>query len=99
MFIAGDAAHVFTGFGGPGLNLGLTDVVNLGWKLAAAVSGTAPPGWTDSYQSERQPQAAQVLQQTLEQTALLAPGVRRTRCVASFQRGSGNPVGCVRSLT
>ena len=72
VFLAGDAAHVHPPLGGQGLNLGIQDAVNLGWKLAAAVGGWAPPGLLDSYQSERRPVAADVLTNTRAQTLLLS---------------------------
>jgi 2-polyprenyl-6-methoxyphenol hydroxylase-like FAD-dependent oxidoreductase len=78
VFLAGDAAHVHSGVGGPGLNLGLQDVLNLGWKLAAAVSGWAPHGLLDTYQGERHPVGQRVIMQTRAQTALLSPGANVT---------------------
>jgi 2-polyprenyl-6-methoxyphenol hydroxylase-like FAD-dependent oxidoreductase len=74
VFLAGDAAHVHSGVGGPGLNLGMQDVLNLGWKLAAAVGGWAPPGLLDTYESERQPVGLRVIMHTRAQLALLQPG-------------------------
>ena len=74
VLLVGDAAHIQFGIGGPGLNLGLQDAVNLGWKLAAEIRGTAPPGLLDSYDAERRPVAERVLMQTRAQVALLAPG-------------------------
>jgi 2-polyprenyl-6-methoxyphenol hydroxylase-like FAD-dependent oxidoreductase len=74
VFLAGDAAHVHSGMGGPGLNLGMTDVFNLSWKLAAAVRGWAPPGLLDSYHAERHPVGERVIMQTRAQTALIGPG-------------------------
>jgi 2-polyprenyl-6-methoxyphenol hydroxylase-like FAD-dependent oxidoreductase len=74
VLLAGDAAHVHSGIGGPGLNLGLQDVVNLGWKLAAEIGGWAPPGLLDTYQTERYPLGERVNLQTQAQAALLAPG-------------------------
>jgi 2-polyprenyl-6-methoxyphenol hydroxylase-like FAD-dependent oxidoreductase len=74
VFLVGDSAHVFSGIGGPGLNLGLQDAMNLGWKLAAQVSVWAPPGLLDSYHTERHPVGERVLHQTRAQSALLAPG-------------------------
>jgi rifampicin monooxygenase len=59
--IAGDAAHVHPPQGGQGLNLGLQDAFNLGWKLAATINGWAPAGLLDTYESERRPVAADVL--------------------------------------
>ena len=57
MFIGGDAAHLFTPTGGLGYNTAVEDAVNLGWKLAGVIHGTAPPALLDSYQAERQPLA------------------------------------------
>jgi 2-polyprenyl-6-methoxyphenol hydroxylase-like FAD-dependent oxidoreductase len=71
VFLAGDAAHVHSPFSGQGLNLGLGDAVNLGWKLAATVQGWAPPGLLDTYQDERHPIAAWVLDWTRAQVALM----------------------------
>jgi 2-polyprenyl-6-methoxyphenol hydroxylase-like FAD-dependent oxidoreductase len=73
VLLAGDAAHVHFPYGGLGLNLGLQDAVNLGWKLAAEVSGWAPPGLLDSYHAERHPAAAAVLEYSRTQLALLRP--------------------------
>ncbi|HEY3505463.1 MAG TPA: FAD-dependent monooxygenase [Actinocatenispora sp.] len=73
VFLAGDAAHVHSAIGGPGLNLGLADVLNLGWKLAAVLRG-APVGLIDTYDSERRPVGARVIMHTRAQSALLAPG-------------------------
>ena len=74
VFLAGDAAHVHSASGGPGLNLGLQDAANLGWKLAAAAAGWAAPGLLDTYQAERHAVGARVFMQTQAQTALMAPG-------------------------
>jgi 2-polyprenyl-6-methoxyphenol hydroxylase-like FAD-dependent oxidoreductase len=74
VLLAGDAAHVHSPMGGQGLNLGLMDAVNLGWKLAAEVRGDAPPGLLDSYTAERHPAGARVLHNTRAQSALLTPG-------------------------
>jgi 2-polyprenyl-6-methoxyphenol hydroxylase-like FAD-dependent oxidoreductase len=71
VFLAGDAAHVHFPVGGPGLNIGLQDAVNLGWKLAAQVLGWAPPGLLDTYEAERRPVAEQVLRNTRAQLALM----------------------------
>jgi 2-polyprenyl-6-methoxyphenol hydroxylase-like FAD-dependent oxidoreductase len=71
VFLAGDAAHVHSPFGGQGLNLGLVDAANLGWKLAAAVKGQ--DGLLDSYTAERHPVGARVLENTRAQVALLRP--------------------------
>jgi 2-polyprenyl-6-methoxyphenol hydroxylase-like FAD-dependent oxidoreductase len=72
--LAGDAAHVHSPNGGQGLNLGLMDAMNLGWKLAATVRGKAPDSLLDTYTSERHPVGAAVLHNTRAQSALLAPG-------------------------
>jgi 2-polyprenyl-6-methoxyphenol hydroxylase-like FAD-dependent oxidoreductase len=61
VFLAGDAAHVHSPAGGQGMNTGLQDAANLGWKLAAAVHGQAPDGLLDTYESERHPVGRQVL--------------------------------------
>ncbi|WP_440069595.1 FAD-dependent monooxygenase [Streptosporangium sp. OZ121] len=74
VLLAGDAAHAIAAFGGPSLNVGLLDAVNLGWKLAARVRGWAPPGLLDTYHDERHPVAARVLMHTQAQSALMAPG-------------------------
>lgn len=74
VLLVGDAAHVQSGVGGPGLNLGLQDSLNLGWKLAAEVSGWAPDGLLDSYQSERRPVGERVIMHSRAQTALLSGG-------------------------
>jgi 2-polyprenyl-6-methoxyphenol hydroxylase-like FAD-dependent oxidoreductase len=73
VFLAGDAAHVHPPVGGQGLNLGLQDAFNLGWKLAAEIGGWAPEGLLDSYQAERHPVAAGVLSNTRAQMELLPP--------------------------
>ncbi|WP_202610724.1 FAD-dependent oxidoreductase [Herbidospora solisilvae] len=69
--LAGDAAHVHSPFGGQGLNLGLGDALNLGWKLAATVRGWAPAGLLDTYTRERHPVGAWVLDWTRAQIALM----------------------------
>jgi hypothetical protein len=81
VLLAGDAAHIHPPIGGQGLNLGLQDAFNLGWKLAGQVVGWAPQTLLDSYQAERHPVAADVLDNTRAQTALLAPepGARAAR--------------------
>ena len=74
VLLAGDAAHIHPPLGGQGLNLGVQDAVNLGWKLAAEVAGWAPPGLLDSYQVERRAVAADVLTLTRAQSELLSTG-------------------------
>jgi hypothetical protein len=71
VLLAGDAAHVHSPVGGQGLNIGVQDAVNLGWKLAQVVHQTAPESLLDSYHAERHPVAARVLRNTMAQTALL----------------------------
>ena len=78
VFLAGDAAHVHPAVGAPGLNLGLQDAANLGWKLAAQINGWAPPGLLDSYHTERQPAAERVTMHTQAQLALMSPGTAIT---------------------
>lgn len=78
VFLVGDAAHVHSAMGGPGLNLGLQDAVNLGWKLAAAVNGWAPAELLDTYHQERHPVGERVMTSSLSQTALMAPGAEVT---------------------
>lgn len=70
VLLAGDAAHVHSPIGGQGLNTGVQDAVNLGWKLAQVVKGTSPDSLLDTYHSERHPVGARVLQTTLAQTEL-----------------------------
>ncbi|MGW6281121.1 FAD-dependent monooxygenase [Kribbella sp. NPDC055071] len=74
VLLVGDAAHVHSAIGGPGLNLGLQDAVNLGWKLAAELHGWAPEGLLDTYESERRPVGQRVVMHTQAQSALIAPG-------------------------
>jgi 2-polyprenyl-6-methoxyphenol hydroxylase-like FAD-dependent oxidoreductase len=73
VLLAGDAAHTHFPVGAQGLNLGLQDAVNLGWKLAAAVRGWAPDDLLDSYYAERRAPAARVLHNTRAQAALMNP--------------------------
>src|SRR5437879_6038842 len=70
VLLAGDAAHVHSPVGGQGLNTGVQDAVNLGWKLAQVVRETAPESRLDTYHAERHPVAARVLRNTLAQVAL-----------------------------
>jgi 2-polyprenyl-6-methoxyphenol hydroxylase-like FAD-dependent oxidoreductase len=73
VLLAGDAAHIHSPLGGQGLNLGLGDAMNLGWKLAATIRGDAPAGLLDSYTDERRPVGAQVLDWSRAQVALMRP--------------------------
>jgi 2-polyprenyl-6-methoxyphenol hydroxylase-like FAD-dependent oxidoreductase len=70
VLLAGDSAHVHSPAGGQGLNIGVQDAVNLGWKLAQVVNGTSPESLLDTYQAERHPIGARVLKSTMAQTAL-----------------------------
>ncbi|MFD3946289.1 rifampin monooxygenase [Streptomyces sp. NPDC058579] len=72
VFLAGDAAHIHPPAGGQGLNLGIQDAFNLGWKLAAEVDGWAPEGLLDTYEAERHPVAADVLDNTRAQMELMS---------------------------
>jgi len=73
VLLAGDAAHIHAPLGGQGLNLGLGDAMNLGWKLAATIHGKAPEGLLDSYYTERHPIGAQVLDWSRAQAAIMNP--------------------------
>ncbi|MFB9623236.1 rifampin monooxygenase [Nonomuraea helvata] len=85
VLLAGDAAHIHPPMGGQGLNLGIQDAFNLGWKLAAEVGGWAPEGLLDSYQIERHPVAADVLDNTRAQMVLMStePGPQAVRRLLS----------------
>ncbi|MGH3372204.1 MAG: FAD-dependent monooxygenase, partial [Nocardioidaceae bacterium] len=85
VLLAGDAAHIHPPAGGQGLNLGVQDAFNLGWKLAAEVGGWAPEGLLDSYHTERHPVAADVLDNTRAQMELMStePGPRAVRRLVS----------------
>ena len=76
VLIAGDAAHIHYPASGQGLNLGVQDAVNLGWKLAQVIAGSSPESLLDTYQEERHPVAADVLASTMAQTALMRPDPR-----------------------
>jgi 2-polyprenyl-6-methoxyphenol hydroxylase-like FAD-dependent oxidoreductase len=73
VLLAGDAAHVHAPLGGQGLNLGIGDAMNLGWKLAATIQNRAPEGLLDSYFTERHPIGAQVLEWSRAQVAIMKP--------------------------
>ena len=77
VLLAGDAAHVHSPVGGQGLNTGVQDAVNLGWKLAQVVKQTSPESLLDTYHAERHPVAARVLRNTMAQTVLLRPADAR----------------------
>lgn len=76
VLLAGDAAHVHAPVGGQGLNLGLQDAVNLGWKLAQVIKQTSPASLLDTYHAERHPLGARVLRNTMAQVALRRPDHR-----------------------
>jgi 2-polyprenyl-6-methoxyphenol hydroxylase-like FAD-dependent oxidoreductase len=76
VLLAGDAAHVHNPMGGQGLNIGVQDAMNLGWKLAQVVDQTSPESLLDTYHAERHPVAARVLRNTMAQVALLRPDDR-----------------------
>lgn len=76
VLLAGDAAHIHGPQAGQGLNTGVQDAVNLGWKLAQVVAGTSPESLLDTYHDERHPVAARVLQNTMAQVALAEAGPR-----------------------
>jgi 3-(3-hydroxy-phenyl)propionate hydroxylase len=76
VLLAGDAAHVHSPMGGQGLSTGLQDAVNLGWKLALVVCGTAPESLLDTYHAERHPVGARVLQNNMAQNALIRGDAR-----------------------
>jgi hypothetical protein len=73
ILLAGDAAHIHSPLGGQGLNLGLGDAMNLGWKLAATVAERAPAGLLDTYTAERHPVGARVLDWSRAQVATMRP--------------------------
>ena len=85
VFLAGDAAHIHSPLGGQGLNLGLGDAMNMGWKLAASVLGRAPAGLLDSYFDERRPVGAEVLDWSRAQVALMRPS-RASRALEALLR-------------
>ena len=85
VLLAGDAAHIHSPLGGQGLNLGLGDAMNLGWKLAATIRGDAPGGLLDSYTTERHPVGAQVLDWSRAQAAIMRPS-RSSRALEAILR-------------
>jgi 2-polyprenyl-6-methoxyphenol hydroxylase-like FAD-dependent oxidoreductase len=85
VLLAGDAAHIHSPLGGQGLNLGLGDAMNLGWKLAATVRGDAPEDLLDSYMRERHPVGAQVLDWSRAQVVLMRPA-RSSRALEAIVR-------------
>ncbi|MBA8903281.1 FAD-dependent monooxygenase [Phyllobacterium sp. P30BS-XVII] len=85
VLLAGDAAHIHSPLGGQGLNLGLGDAMNLGWKLASTIHGDAPADLLDTYFSERHPVGAQVLDWSRAQVALMRPS-RSSRALEAIIR-------------
>ncbi|TPQ41900.1 hypothetical protein C2U70_02100 [Bradyrhizobium guangdongense] len=83
VLLAGDAAHVHYPAGGQGLNIGVQDAVNLGWKLAQVIRRTSPDSLLDTYHAERHPVAARVLHNTMAAVALLRPD-DRTKALSSI---------------
>jgi hypothetical protein len=81
VLLAGDAAHVHSPVGGQGLNTGVQDAVNLGWKLGQVINGTSPESLLDTYHTERHPVAARVLRNTLAQVELLRRSDDRTKAL------------------
>ncbi|AEM51844.1 FAD-dependent monooxygenase [Stenotrophomonas maltophilia] len=93
VLLAGDAAHVHSPLGGQGLNLGIGDAMNLGWKLAAVVRGTADDGLLDSYTAERHPIGAKVLDWSRAQVALMRPGAGSRALAAVIAELADTPDG------
>lgn len=85
LLLAGDAAHVHSPLGGQGLNLGLGDAMNLGWKLAGVVRGDSPEGLLDTYFAERHPVGAQVLDWSRAQVGVMRPS-RSSRALEAILR-------------
>ncbi len=83
VLLAGDAAHVHPPVGGQGLNIGVQDAVNLGWKLAQVVKQASPASLLDTYHAERHPVAARVLRNTMAQVALRRPD-DRTKAMGDY---------------
>jgi len=93
VLLAGDAAHIHSPLGGQGLNLGLGDAMNLGWKLAATIRGDAPVGLLDSYTAERHPVGAQVLDWSRGQVAVMRPSPGSRALEAIFRDLIDTPDG------
>jgi len=98
VILVGDAAHVHSPMGGPGLNLGLQDAANLGWKLATVLNGRAGPALLETYEAERRPAAERVIMHSRAQLALVRPGPEVTALRQLFCELVTDP-GIVRRLT
>jgi 2-polyprenyl-6-methoxyphenol hydroxylase-like FAD-dependent oxidoreductase len=98
VILVGDAAHVHSPMGGPGLNLGLQDAVNLGWKLAAVLRGQVGPELLDTYEAERRPAAERVVMHSRAQLALVRPGPEVTALRELFGELLTDP-GVIRRLS
>src|SRR5271157_3853516 len=98
VILIGDAAHVHSPMGGPGLNLGLQDAVNLGWKLAAVLNGRVEPALLATYEAERRPAAERVIMHSRAQLALVRPGPEVTALRQLFSELVTDP-GVVRRLS
>ena len=85
ILLAGDAAHIHAPLGGQGLNLGLEDAMNLGWKLAATIKGKAPQTLLDTYYTERHPIGEQVLDWSRAQVAIMQPNPHAKALYAIFR--------------
>src|SRR5471030_1508111 len=85
VLLAGDAAHIHSPLGGQGLNLGLGDAMNLGWKLAATIRGDAPDGLLDTYETERHPAGARILDWSRAQVSIMRPS-RSSRALEAILR-------------
>jgi len=93
VLLAGDAAHIHAPLGGQGLNLGLGDAMNLGWKLAATIHGQAPEGLLDTYYTERHLIGSQVLDWSRAQVAIMDPGPQARALNAIFRDLINTPNG------
>ena len=89
VLLAGDAAHIHSPLGGQGLNLGLGDALNLGWKLAATICGDAPDGLLDTYNAERHPIGTRILDWTRAQVSLMKP-TKHARAIEAIVRDLAN---------
>lgn len=100
VLLAGDAAHIHAPLGGQGLNVGVQDAVNLGWKLAQVVNGISPENLLDTYHAERYPVGARVQQNTMAQTALSNSDDRHRALHATMTEllGMDEPRRCIAGM-